>query len=354
MASTASEVQSPSSQETKAPSGKPDFSGMAAGLAEIVAKREATESGASSPASAGVTNATAAVGDQPLGSSPTSLFEQALKEDAPSAISDPNEGAAETIEEVAAKKSSGYQKLKAQNAELQQMAQQFQQQLQGFSQQVAPEISALREQNAQLQQQMQFFMQQAQQQQQRAAQPQVDPNDPFVQLQEKLSPAFQQQLSPVLAEIQQLRQEAEQLKADRQQQIAAQERAAKKAEYQAQTQAALQNVLLNDAEVKDPDTTNTLSRLTTALALLDKTSAEEAARKIRRSMLHWAQGFESTRGKQAREKMASAAKLPLPPPDSTTRAEGQAAAPSHAQLAADGRFKNQLAWRMAGSPSLRK
>lgn len=322
--------------------GMPTRADMAAELTRIVAAREAAES-AAAPAPAPEATPGVPTGTQPLGEHPSSLFHQALTEEAPKVEPDPEDLEPETGAGKGSK-STGYQRLRAQNAELQNSLKGFQKQLQELTGSVAPEIRNLREQNTYLQGQLQAIMQ--------GTQPQQDPDDPIYQLQEKLAPRMQKELQPLFQQLQELKQRDAERERERKEERESIARQTKRGQYQADTQNALKDVLLHDAEVDDKDALATLQRVTTALALLDGGPAHEAARKIRRTMLTWAQGFEKTRGKAAREKMAAASKVPLPPPDSNTRADGEYK-PTQEDLRKDGRFANYLKWQMAGSPTLR-
>lgn len=272
-----------------------------------------------------------------------SIWDEALKQETPA----PAENDPEDVTPEEGKKASGYQRLKQQNAELQGMARQFQQQLG----QVAPEIQALREQNAALGAQLQMLLQ--------GAQPKPDPNNPMFQLTQELRPEFQKELSPFDKRLQAVEQYNAQLQAQLEERDRQAERSKLRNEYTAATQAALQSVIFKDSVIEDQGAKDTFQKAVTLLALAEKTSPEEAARKLRRANAAWAQGYEKFRGAPAREKMQAQANVPRPAPESNTRAEGQAKAPSQSDLAdmvtADGRrFSNVLKWRMAGSPQLFK
>jgi hypothetical protein len=181
----------------------------------------------------------------------------------------------------------------------------------------------------------------------------------MVRLTQELRPTFQQELSPFDKRLQAI----EQHNANLQQQLEDRDRQAQRSQlreqYTAQTNAALSNVMFKDAQVEDPIAQATFSKAVTLMAMADKSSPEEAARKLRRSMLAWSKGFHQHHNKPVVEKLQAGAGVPRPSPESSTRSEGETKAPSMAELGqsvtADGRrFKDILKWRMAGSPTLFK
>ncbi len=289
-----------------------------------------------------------------LHAGPTSIWDEALKADSAGDEVEAEDGGEEftppTPLEAQGRKTTGYQRLKQQNVELQEMAHEMRSQID----QVAPALQELRQQNAMLAQQLREI---ASGRGQAPQQPQVDPNDPFVRLTQELKPEFQRELDPVMQRIQQLEQQNQTLQQERADHAEKQKRDQKRSQYTNETQAALGSVLFKDAPVEDSQVKDVFAKAVTLLALAEKTTPEEAARKIKRSMLSWSQKFHSNA--LAAQKMKAGAAVSRPAPESTTRAEGQPPAPSAEALktsvAADGRrFSTILQWRMANSPQLFK
>lgn len=247
------------------------------------------------------------------------------------------------------KKASGYQKLKAEKLELQNKIANFEQQLAQLTQQRQqapdPRVEAQSQQIAQLTATIERLLSPA------PAQP--DPNDPFNQLHQGLAPRIKNELlSPVEARLQTLEQELQ--KRDQ-----AAEQARKQAElaqlatnYRTQATGAIDSILGQSAEITDPAVKDLFFKTVVMLAHADKTTPEEAARKLKYGMVHFAQGVNKRANSGLAQKQALSTGTPRPLPDATVHAANDNDWPDFHSMRAAG-FKSYADWEKSGRPAIR-
>lgn len=293
-------------------------------------------------------------------SSSSSMWDEMAEEFKPKPTQEEQEEAALEPE---VKKSSGYQKLKAEKAQLADKVAQFEEQMRKLSMQPAvqapaqpagpsPDVLAL-------QQQVQMLTQTLTQ----LAQPKpqaMDPNDPLNLVYQGLAPRFQQEaLSPIeqrLAAMEARDQEREAYLQSLQEREIQSQRAAEKAQlaasYKSQAQAAMDSSFYSSSAMEDVKAKSTMEQAVILLALANKISPEQAAMQLKQANVHWAQGVERKKNGPAIQKAQASGSVPRPAPEATTRALGGEETPPIKDLQAAG-YKTIYAWQMAGSPSIR-
>jgi len=183
------------------------------------------------------------------------------------------------------KKSSGYQKLKAEKEQARAELAQMRAQIEQFSKQPPPPVQPAGPSPdvIALQNQVQMLTQTLTQLATPAPKP-IDPNDPLNIVYQSLTPRFQQEvMAPVSAEVQELRAEMAALReeraamAEQQAQTRAQaEKAALATSYRTQANSAMDNAFYSTSAMEDANAKSTLEQAVILLALARKISPERA------------------------------------------------------------------------------
>lgn len=221
-----------------------------------------------------------------------------------------------------------------------QQQQQWVQQQQQYQQQLAQAYQQQQVEMAKMQAALQAYSQGQQPQKQKDA---VD------EFQERLLAEAQQKVSP---EIQALRQQLEQMQHSQRQQVEAERRVRQRQQINFEADRAVERHIIPfvDEEVVQGDK-HMLGSLVVAMAAMNDTDLETAAKTLRRMNMNMSRGVIRKRSSQNGAKLRASKSIPQPSPSGKIASQEQAF-PSLSAIRKAG-YGDFLQWQMAGSPPVK-